>query len=249
MLNYELKISPETANSGELVTPLTLSAEQASSFLTGIQINSSLTQAEANIAANSNSGMLANPLLEQRVFNLNQRAISLTSALAQFKTAILRNVISCQMFTTNYPLLIDHILREARFYLKMLAKLQNRREILTKRDLLEQEAFWNQIMAEHSKFIRGLLDPTEEDLINTANNFGKEFDKLTKDAIAALDQTIPASKVTSDSLQATKRLRDFKTTGTKGLINCNIKAIAYPLLADHVLREANHYLRILKQLG
>jgi hypothetical protein len=243
-------ISPETAMSGELVTPLTLSAEQASSFLTGIRINSNLTQAEAGIAGNTgNYGMLANPLLEQRVFNLNQRAIALTTALAQFKTAVLNNVITCKMFTTNYPLLIDHILREAKFYLRMLTKLQNRKEIFTKQDLLEQERFWNRIMAEHSKFIRGLLDPTEEELINTANNFGKEFDELTKEAVATIDQMIALSKITGDSLQATKKLRDFKATGTEGLLNCSIKAIAYPLLGDHVLREANHYMRILRQLG
>ena len=29
------------------------------------------------------------------------------------------------------------------------------------KNALNQEAFWNRIMAEHSKFIRGLLDPTE----------------------------------------------------------------------------------------
>ena len=32
------------------------------------------------------------------------------------------------------------------------------------------------------QFIRGLLDPTENDLINTANNFGNEFDQLTEEA-------------------------------------------------------------------
>jgi hypothetical protein len=238
-------ISPEVAMSGELITPLTLSAEQASSFYTGIRINSNITQAEAGIAGNP--GALASPLVEQRVFNLNQRAMALTSALAQFKSTILSNVTSCKMFTTNYPLLIDHILREAHFYLKMLKRLQNREDVLTHRDLLEQEVFWNRIMAEHSKFIRGLLDPTEVDLIGTANNYGNEFDKLTKDAVAAIDKTMAFSKVTSDSLQATKELRDFKAAGTKGLLNCSIKAIAYPLLGDHVLREANHYLRILRQ--
>jgi hypothetical protein len=101
-------------------------------------------------------------------------------------------------------------------------------------------------MAEHSKFIRGLLDPTEVNLINTANNYGNEFDKLTQEAVAAIDQTMAIPKVTAESLQATTGLRDFKATGTKGLINCSIKAIAYPLLGDHVLREANHYIRILK---
>ncbi|HHV95625.1 MAG TPA: DUF2935 domain-containing protein [Clostridiaceae bacterium] len=240
-------ISPETAMSEELITPFTLRAEQVSSFLTGIPINTNLTQAEAGIISNFN--IKVDSKLERKVFSLNQRAIVLTSSLIQFKSTILKNVLSCKLFTTNYPLLIEHILREARFYLKMLTKLQNGREILNKRDLIEQEVFWNRIMAEHSKFIRGLLDPTEEELINTANNFSNEFDKLTKDAIAALNQTMGISKVTNDSLQATKRLRDFKATGTEGLIKCNIKAIAYPLLADHVLREANHYLRILNQLG
>ena len=43
-------------------------------------------------------------------------------------------------------------------------------------------------MAEHSKFIRGLLDPTEDELINTANNFGNEFDKLTREAKEAMDK-------------------------------------------------------------
>lgn len=237
-------ISPETAMSGELVTPLTLRAEQVSSFYTGIQINSSLTQAETGIAGNP--GLLANPLLEQRVFNLNQKAMALTSALAQFKSTVLNNVTSCKMFTTNYPLLIDHILREARFYLRMLTKLQRREEILTVRDLLEQEVFWNRIMAEHAKFIRGLLDPTEVKLMSTANNYGNEFDRLTQEAVAAIDQTMTLPKVTVESMKAAKGIRDFKASGTKGLIECSIKAIAYPLLGDHVLREANHYLRILK---
>jgi len=237
-------ISPEVVMSEELVTPLTLSAEQVSSFYTGIKINSNLTQAEAGIAGNS--GLIANPLLEQRVFNLNQRAMALTTALAQFKSTILSNVTSCKMFTTNYPLLLDHVLREAKFYLKMLTKLQNREEVLTQRDLFEQEVFWNRIMAEHSVFIRGLLDPTEVKLISTANHFGNEFYELTKEAVDAIDQTMTLPKVTSESLQAAKGLREFKTAGTKGLIDCSIKAIAYPLLGDHVLREANHYIRILK---
>ncbi len=237
-------ISPEVVMSGELVTPLTLNAERISSFYTGIQINSSLTQAETGIAGNPS--MLASPMLEQRVFNLNQRAIMLTTSLAQFKSNVLNNVNSCRMFTTNYPLLIDHILREARFYLKMLMKLQSREEILTKSDLLEQEIFWNRIMAEHSMFIRGLLDPTEVKLISTANNFGNEFFELTKEAVAAMDQAMEIPKVTSESLEASEELKNFKKAGTEGLINCTIKAIAYPLLGDHVLREANHYIRILK---
>lgn len=128
----------------------------------------------------------------------------------------------------------------------MLTKLQNRSSLDTVEDIIEQEIFWNRIMAEHAKFIRGLLDPTEVDLFNTANNFGSEFDGLTSKAIALTEQTGMLSKVTGESLDAATRIRDFKTQGTQGIIECKIRSIAMPLLGDHVTREANHYIRLLK---
>jgi len=240
-------ISPDVVASGELVTPFTLNAERVSQYYTGIPINFNLTQAELGLTGSPN--FMPYPMLEQRVYMMNQKAIGLTAALIQFKSVILNSVVSCRLFTTNYPLLIDHILREARLYLNMLEKLQRREEILTQRDLAEQETFWNRIMAEHSKFIRGLLDPTEAELISAANNFGKEFDELTVKAIEAHERTMNLVEVTRESLKATEEIKDFKAAGIKGLIDCSIKAIAYPLLGDHVLREANHYIRILKTFG
>ena len=38
----------------------------------------------------------------------------------------------------------------------------------------------------------------------------------------------------------------FPILGTKGIVCCEVSSIILPLLADHVLREANHYLRILE---
>lgn len=102
-------------------------------------------------------------------------------------------------------------------------------------------------MAEHSKFIRGLLDPTEEDLFNMANNFGKEFDQLTEDVKNTMGKTLPISKVTDKSLEATRRVRDFNAQGTRGLLECKIKSIIIPLLGDHVLRESNHFIHLLKK--
>ena len=48
------------------------------------------------------------------------------------------------------------------------------------------------------------------------------------------------------TLQTTKQYQQFKTAGTEGITDCEIRSIILPLLADHVLREANHYLRILE---
>lgn len=237
-------ISREAIASGEIVTQYTLDAERLTEFYTGISLNTKITQAEKGLAP----GNEFNPLLERRIFALNRRALSLLDDIIQFKNAILNDVLCCKMFTLNYPLLIEHILREARLYRRLIQRLQSREPINIQREALEQEAFWNQIMAEHAKFIRGLLDPTEEALFDTADRFGHEFDKLTMEARDAMDRTTPSdlARVTRDSLQATKDIRDFKAQGTEGLLECKIKSIIIPLLADHTLREANHFIRLLK---
>lgn len=240
-------VDQDVLQSGEVITPYTLKAEMASSYYTGIPLQTGITQSEAGLAGGNmgDSRGLEQSGLEQKVYALNSNAISLIQSLIQFKNVILSNVLSCNLFTVNYPLLIDHILREAKLYLSMIQKLQSREEINPEKEAYQQEVFWNRIMAEHSKFIRGLLDPTENDLIVKANNFGNEFDQLTNEAQMAMDKTLPLAKVTADSLAATKQIKEFKTAGTQGILECKIKSIIIPLLGDHTLREANHFLRLL----
>ncbi|MCI5622714.1 DUF2935 domain-containing protein, partial [Anaerostipes sp.] len=54
-------------------------------------------------------------------------------------------------------------------------------------------------------------------------------------------------ETTGRTIEITEKYRDFKEAGTKGITECQIQSIILPLLADHVLREANHYLRLLKE--
>ena len=184
-------------------------------------------------------------MLVDQVSTLNQKAVKATTVLADYKSKLLQNILSCKLFTFNYPLLIEHILREAHFYLKMLHQLENRRVVNLVTDTIDQEKFWDQIMAEHSKFIRGLLDPTESTLFDRANRYGKVFDELTRQARTMTEQTTILPELSSKTAKATSSLREFKTAATEGLLLCKIKAIAVPLLGDHVLREASHYLRLL----
>lgn len=236
-------VSNSVLQSGEVVTPYTLNAETATTFFTGIQIPTSITQATLGLSGN---GKGVDPIIFGRVSVLNQRAIDLTSALIQFKRTLLDAVLTCKVYTTNYPLLIEHIMREAILYLQMIQRLQNYESIDFARESYELEAFWNRQMAEHALFIRGLLDPSECNLIGIANDFAGEFKKLTAEAIDAINKTLPIKDVTDESLDATERLRDFKRQGTQGVLECEIRSIIIPLLGDHVLREANHYIRLLK---
>lgn len=240
-------ISPEVANSGELITNLTLQSERETQFYSGISIDPNITRMEAQLIKSSPEQITAATV--RMVEELNRRAIMAAEQIAEFKRRILQDVLSCRIFTTNYPLLIDHILREAKFYLRILRKLQNREELDLAREAAFQETFWNRIMAEHSKFIRGLLDPTEVKLFDTANDFGKKFDELTAEAKSLSSNLSLLPSVTQSSLKNTIDIRDFKKQGTEGLLQCKIKSIAYPLLGDHVVREANHYIRILKSFS
>jgi hypothetical protein len=237
-------VNPEVLKSGEVITRYTLSAETASSFYTGVTLATDITRAEAGLMGGVTQPIT--PALEERVYYINQRAIELTSKLINFKSTILADVLACRMFTVNYPLLLDHIMREAKLYLHMVQHLQSRNNLNIRREIINQELFWNRIMAEHSKFIRGLLDPSEDELIATANNFGKEFDRLVEESKEAMDRAIPIERVTEESLAAVRDIREFKSQATEGLIECKIKSIIIPLLGDHTLREANHFFRLLK---
>lgn len=235
----EGNVSPEALSSEQITTQYTMEAERLTSFYTGIPFNTELTRRQERLQPAGYR--MPDSRMEEAVENLDKKAYQLTGELANFKERLLENVRSCKIFTLNYPLLIEHILREARHFMEMLMMLI-RKESMARQDLINQELFWNRQMAEHAKFIAGLLDPSEETLIETARMFGREFDELTAMARQATMHTLDISEVTAESREKTARLRDFKEADTKGLLECQIQSIIIPLLGDHVLREANHYL-------
>lgn len=238
-------ISNEVIASEEIVTPYTIQAEEKSIFYTGVNIPINITEKELELKGGN--CIRCDEKLEKMVCMLNERAIDLTNCIIEFKVDILTNVKSCNMFTLNYPLLIDHILREARLYLSMIERLQRREKIDYEKEIYGQELFWSRIMAEHSMFIRGLLDPTENNLINVANDFANEFQELNKAVLEAIDKSLPIDEVTEEMLEATREISDFNTQATLGLLECKILSIILPLLGDHVLRESNHFIRLLEK--
>ncbi len=228
-------------NSGELVTEFTMPAEERTSCLSGVSINTELTEKQKCLEAEP--ALEGDREIMRRVHQLNARSVTLLNDFIAFKEAIIREVDNGNIFTANYPLLIKHILREAKLYRATIQSLLNNRQ-MSYRDLLGTENFWNQIMMEHALFIRGLLDPCEEDLIKTAQEFSMDYKKLLERANC--QNRAAMQELMNDSLQETLKYRDFKAAGTKGILNCEIDSIILPLLADHVLREANHYIRLLE---
>lgn len=234
------RINRCVAESNELVTEFTIPAEKRTECLSGVPFDTKLSAQAQNLRSICNWEDFRR--LIPTIHRFNERALRLINGLIDFKECILKEVGDGKLFTTNYPLLIKHILREAKLYRATIEELmQNKRP--SYKDLRKTEDFWNQIMMEHALFIRGLLDPCEEQLIDTADEFAKEYCALLEQAKC---QDCRATGLTEKSLEETLKYCDFKAAGTNGILNCKIDSIILPLLADHVLREANHYIRLLE---
>lgn len=233
-------VDADVLNSGEVVTEYTLTAERITERLSGINIDRELTERENNLS--SMGFVRVTPRLRREVRMINRSALVLLNGLISFKEKVLKRVRSCRLYTFNYPLLLEHIMREAKLYRSYIVELENRGTINLE-NRRDTEMFWNRIMMEHALFIRGLLDPMEESLIETANDFANQYRDLLEESSISNDQIIDEN--TGNVVVLTKEYIGFKTAGTKGIIECEIQSIILPLLADHVLREANHYFRII----
>lgn len=229
-------------DSGEIFTEFTDCAERQTQCLTGTSINCDLTARAMQLKGRDcNADLCVSQALMRQVQQLNRDGLHLVDCLIALKEQILCDVNSCNLFTSNYPLLIAHILREARLYREQLRRLEGFGHCSC-RELRESELFWNQIMMEHAQFIRGLLDPSEDVLIQTADDFAGDYKRLLEASAAANDRTMRGA----NALALTQKFRDFKRAGVAGIEKCQIRSIILPLLADHVLREANHYIRLLE---
>lgn len=229
-------------NSGEIFTEFTDRAECQTQRFTGTLIDLELTAREMQLKGrNCNDPLCASQPLTRQVRLLNRDGLALVDRLIKYKERLLCSIDSCNLFTLNYPLLIEHILREARLYRAHLMRLEGLGDCSCQ-ELRDSELFWNQIMMEHALFIRGLLDPGEDELINTANDFAEDYRRLLEASAAANDKIM----CNGDALALTQQFRDFKRAGAEGIEACQIRSIILPLLADHVLREANHYIRLLE---
>lgn len=141
--------------SGELFTEFTDRAECQTQRFTGIAINRGLTAREKRLTCcGCDAEPCLSPALLRQVRQLNRDGLRLADGLISFKERLLRSVNACCLATANYPLLLAHILREARHYRAHLTALEEG-DSCRCQEINNEELFWNQIMMEHTQFIRG----------------------------------------------------------------------------------------------
>lgn len=186
---------------------------------------------------------------------LNEDSIQLVLGLRNFKRNLLILIINCKVTGFNFPLLVDHIAREAEYFMRTLKKFNEGILDPIQDAIIKENVFWLRIMMEHSRFISALLDQSERNLVITARKFGDDFEVLlnqARDVESMLYKKSPTypiiGKLNKDSENATHELRNFKQAGLDLIKSCQIKNVIDPLLADHVVREADHFLNMVHVL-
>lgn len=172
-----------------------------------------------------------------------------------YKRRILRMQVTCQLRIRLFPLLLDHVIREAMYFLSYLDTANLPRQgILTK--ILYTETFWLRIMKEHTEFIIHFLDPSERDLIDQLHEFHHQFSDLLMTAcdLRSMAESEPESfntvlRFTDDVLAATTKLLGFKATAYELARTCQLLSVLpTPLLLDHIRRETEYFLDELQEL-
>lgn len=188
----------------------------------------------------------------QQILMFNTEVHRAVSLIWAFKRKVLGLILHCQLpGANNFPLLVDHVSREANYFRNRLEELNTGRLEPLPDAIIDENVFFLKIMADHAKFISHLLDPSERKLVQQANEFSHDFDTLLFQAqdlssmrpqsqtVPLLDQFLDQNRVSVVSL------RDFKKTARDLIQACRVKSIIHPLLADHVFREAERFLAII----
>lgn len=229
--------------------------EHALFILLGLPCDQPKLQEEAKFFINLFSG-LRKRLEDVRKLegDLLNDLINAVKAIIEFKAKLLRLIIQCKKAPgSNYPLLLDHIRREAERFLCLLLKPIPDDPLDL---LLQQEVFWLRIMKEHIEFVIHLLDPSERELITQAEALRITFSRLLESArdLESMNEAKPKNlntvvRFTQDVVRNTIQLRDFKAAAFELATLCELLSIvSTPLLLDHIRREADKFLSELEVL-
>lgn len=114
----------------------------------------------------------------------------------------------------------------------------------------EEMRFFNPLMADHGRVIRGMLDLTEDSRIREGDRFALVFAALAEQVGQAPPAAEDIAPLVAGTIPTVENFIAFKQEAQNLLEQCRIQAILPAYLVSHIRREAEWYLGMLgKPLG
>jgi hypothetical protein len=170
-----------------------------------------------------------------------------------YKRCVLHLLIECRLCGgCLQPLFVDHLSREANYFLKLLAKCRTGEMACRVDAVVSENVFWTRITADHFRFTRDLLDPAERKLAAEAAAFGDKFDQLglkARDVASMLWHYMPTNELIrfeKDIRCEAEAAKQFAAAAEGLVCRCAAASVISPLLAGHICRETDHFLGVLE---
>jgi len=233
-------VDTETLASGEMITTHTHACEQLTRYFLNNGTNQEITKMQKNLSGAENPYIT--PVLISQVRQLNAAIAPLIDSIVEFKRNLLVDLHACRVFIADNPLLIRSMLSQAVYYKDCFAALESGNECYNKRDSLIS---WTHIILEQVHINRTMFDPTEKEIIDISDGFMRRYSKLMRETRMMRDAL--AHHNFDAALKEIMDYRDFNETVVKRLAACEIHSGVLPQMADHLLREINYFVRLLKK--
>ncbi|MED0676593.1 DUF2935 domain-containing protein [Aneurinibacillus thermoaerophilus] len=200
------------------------------------------------------AGAFAADTDHEAIARFNMEVYQATTRLWTYKRNVLGLILSCKIHAHLFPSFIDHISREAAYFMNRLEQLNRGMLDPLPDTVINENVFFLRLMADHAKFIAHMLDPSERNLISEATDLSYQFEQLLFQMVD-LESMRPASqtagiltRLLEEHREAMQNIHAFKQTIRELLDLCCLRGIIHPLFADHTYREANHFLELLGHL-
>ena len=204
--------------------------------LTGIPINSAITFAERELIPCSHPNIT--PGIIYQVKRCNQYAIRILNGMIQFKERILKQVLSCQMAISIYPTWLTHTIYEAKLYRSYIMNAETK-YYFKYGTAIQTQISWNQIMTEHA-FNNCGYDGSNRTKFHSEKHCSFRYvcARYAEIKKSKTQMSKPPQEIVSQTIQ----FKELNESALQGILNCKIKSIILPLMADHMLRETLFYL-------
>lgn len=176
-----------------------------------------------------------------RINKLNSESLKLIDDFKEFVKEIKDKLDNGSLFSYLYPDFFNYMFDEISVYGRDINRIESKNDY-TAFYLREFIYYFNELLRESSKYLRGFLDTSEGELFDKASYFVNAFAALTEKYLKSNNKanlSIETKKLVVD-------YKDFIVEIINNLLKKEIYLIIPPITLDNFLTNANVYLFILE---
>lgn len=237
LMNKE--ISSAVLESDVYITPYTKDIDLLTEKLFDVSL---VINVDEDIKSLKNKGNVNYDSVINKIDELNNKALTLIDNFKELVTEIKNNLDKGELFSYLYIDFFNYMFDEISVYGRDIKRIESKNDY-TDFYLREFTYYFNELLRESAKYIRGFLDTKEQELFDRASYFVNAFASLTEKYLKFRDNPVNLSVETERLVTSYK---EYVTSVIKGLLAANVYLITPPVTLDNFLTNINVYLFIIK---